>query len=127
MHRWLVRAGLVFIVAAVAFFWGNLEALGCALFIATASIVRRGRPKTFRVALMSAWSIVVVLTASVAVVGAGPRTATRRDMIFRLYDVNCSAPFKTYRYPRAVVWLAEENSSQDGSWNKVLVCGSWIK
>ncbi len=127
MHRWLIRAVLVFIVAAAAIFWGNLEALGCALFIATASMVTRSRPKAFRVALISAWSIAIVLTASVGVVGAGPRTATRRDMIFRLYDVNCSAPFKTYRYPRTVVWLAEENSFHDGSWNKVLVCDSLIK
>jgi len=122
MIRWLIRAGLVFIIAAVVIVWGILVAASVLLVLGTASMVRRGRSKMFRAVLISVWCIALVLTTSVAVVAAGPRTVTRRKMIFRLYEVNCGVPFKTYRYPRDLVWLAEEDSHYGGSWSPVLVC-----
>jgi hypothetical protein len=127
MIRWLIRAGLVVVIVAVSLIWGNLEALGVALLIATVAVAGGRRRRSFRVALVSAWSITVVLTVSVWFVGAGPRTATRREMVFRLYDLNCNALPGTYRYPRDVVWLADERPFYGGSWNRVLVCESWIK
>lgn len=128
MKRWLARTGLVSAVIVAALMWGNLEGAGVALLLATFAR-RRGRVQPGRrVALLSAWLGAFLLTGIVTVVAAGPETATRRKVVLRLYDLNCSAPFGTYRYPRDVQWLADGGLHRYyGNWNRVLVCEPLIK
>jgi hypothetical protein len=45
----------------------------------------------------------------------------QRTWILRLYDLNCAAPFPTYRYPRDLVWLSK--GALYGSWTAIARCG----
>lgn len=55
----------------------------------------------------------------------GPQTKSKAKLILRLYDLSCSAPFPTYRYPRTVMWLATADPLHRGRWETVLTCRSW--
>ena len=128
MRLWLVRIGLVLVVVVTALMWGNLEAAGVALLLGTfARHPKRVRPMRLKVAPLSVWVGVFVLAGVVTAVAAGPETPTRRKVVLGLYDLNCSAPFGTYRYPRDVTWLADGGFYRYyGKWNRVLVCEPWI-
>lgn len=107
--------------------WGNLEAAGVALLFATCFGLRGGVRPRWRVAILSAWLGAFLLAGVVTAVAAGPATATRRKLVVRLYDLNCSAPFGTYRYPRGVTSLADGGIRlYYGKWNQVLVCESRV-
>jgi len=129
MRLWLARTGLVLVVVVTALMWGNLEAAGVALLLATfVGHSERVRPARLKIALLSVWVAALVLAGVVTAVADGPQTPTRRKLVLGLYDLNCSAPFETYRYPRDVARLAEGDLNRYyGSWNRVLVCEPWIK
>ena len=67
------------------------------------------------------FGIVLLVGVGVAI-ATGPQTETRRKLILRLYDARCNAGFKSYRYPRNVVWLANGDPLGRGSWETVLKC-----
>jgi hypothetical protein len=128
MRLWLARTSGVLVVVVTALLWGNLEAAAAALLLATFARHHDGvLGERLKLALLSIWMGVFVLTSAVAVMAAGPQTPTRRNLVLGLYDLNCSAPFGTYRYPRDVRWLAEGNRFYSGKWSRVLVCEPWIK
>lgn len=58
---------------------------------------------------------------SVTAIALGPQTPERQILIRRLYDLNCSAPFPTYRYPRSVMLLSKGDFYY-ASWKVLLVC-----
>jgi hypothetical protein len=31
----------------------------------------------------------------------------RRTLVLRLYDLNCVAPFSSYKYPHEILWLSD--------------------
>jgi hypothetical protein len=123
MRLWLARASFVLAVVVTALLLGNLEAVGVALLLIT--LVRRResvRPTSLKAALLSVWLGTFLLAGVVTAVATGPQTETRRKLVLGLYDLNCSAPFGSYRRPRDVMWLAERNLYY-GNWNRVLVAG----
>jgi hypothetical protein len=70
-------------------------------------------------------SLALSALASVVICGAiltGPQTKNKEKLILRLYDLNCSAPFPTYRYPRTVMWLATGDPLGRGEWKTVFKC-----
>jgi hypothetical protein len=67
-------------------------------------------------------AVFLIVTVLVAKIALGPQTELRQQTILRLYDLNCSFPFKTYRYPRPVKWLANGNQFQEEGWKVVLTC-----
>lgn len=122
MRKWLTRIGAIGLVVTIAIAFGNIEALAVALLLAT--FVKREDQilnRRLKVGLLLIWIGAFVMTACVTAVALGPQTPDRNKLILRLYDLNCSAPFPTYRYPRSVVWLAE-GGPYSGSWNAILVC-----
>jgi hypothetical protein len=129
IRQWLARTGLVLAVVVTAAMCGNLEAAGVALLLATFAGYRgRVQPARLKVAMLAVWLGAFVLAGVVTAVAAGPETPTRRKVVLGLYDLNCNAPFGTYRYPRDVQWLADGGFNlYYGKWNRVLVCEPWVK
>ena len=62
-----------------------------------------------------------IVGSEVTAIAVSRTPEARRKTVYRLYDLNCSAGMKSYRYPRDVVWLADGEIY--GSWNRVLTCG----
>ena len=121
----LLMVGLVLLVIVTAAEVGHFEALGLALLMAT--FIRPAglaNTRALRIVLLFTWAAVLAGTSGVVLVASGPQTASRHYLILRLYDLNCSAPFRTYRYPRSVVWLAKNEAY--GNWTDVLACAPWI-
>ena len=70
-------------------------------------------------------SLALAALASMVIGGAiltGPQTKNKEKLILGLYDLNCSAPFPTYRYPRTVMWLATGDPLGRGDWKTVVRC-----
>ena len=126
MRTWLRRIGVGVLILAIALEFGNFEAVVLALmlvmFIRPADPVRA---KRLRLSLCAMWIVLCAATISVGLAAIDPHTVARKKLILRLYDLNCNAPFGTYRYPRSVMWLAEGRLY--GDWNAVLVCGPLVK
>jgi len=123
MRRWLKRIGLVFVLVATVLALGNLEAAALALLLV--SFARHGDhalSTKLKLALVSIWLAGFVVAGAVGYVVLGHQTPTRQRVILRLYDLNCSAPFKTFRYPYSVRRLAEGQTDDD--WRAVITCGS---
>ena len=122
MWTWLKRIGAGGLIVSTAIALGNLEALTVALLLVT--FARREDQilnRRLKVGLLLVWFSAFVITSRVTAAALGPQTHARQKLILRLYDLNCSAPFPTYRYPRSVTWLAQ-GGPYSGSWNVVLVC-----
>ena len=62
----------------------------------------------------------VIVGSEVTAIAVSRTPEARQKTVYRLYDLNCRAGMKSYRYPRDVVWLAEGEIY--GSWNRVLTC-----
>jgi hypothetical protein len=129
MMRWLKRIAFVLLVLVTALMCGNLEGAGVVLLLATFfGFFGSATSRRWKVVLLLIWGVAFVLAIAVSIVAFGPETASRRKVILRLYDLNCSAPFSTYRYPRDVLWLAAENPIHPhGDWKRVLACGAWMR
>jgi len=75
-----------------------------------------------KVGLIAVVSAVLIVTVAVGRIVVGPQTELRRQTILRLYDLNCTFPFGTYRYPRPVKWLANGDGFPKEGWKVVLTC-----
>ena len=104
MPTWLKGIAVAVLVMATAIEAGNFEAGGLALllisFIRPADLANR---RTWRIALLAAWAAVITVAGRAGLVVGGPQTAAKQELILRLYDLNCSAAFPSYRYPRSVM------------------------
>ena len=126
MWPWLKAIGVIVLLIAVSVALGTFEALAVGLVLGFfAKLEDPKATRRMRVGLLLIWFGAFVITSSVASVALGPQSTTRRKLIRHLYDLNCSAPFQTYRYPRSVIWLSE-GSLHSATWDAILVCKRWI-
>lgn len=122
MWPWLKVIGLIVLLIAVSIAFGNFEAIAVGLLLGFFAKLENPRAtRRMRVGLLLLCLGAFVMSSSVAAVALGPPTPARRKLVLRLYDLNCSAPFRTYRYPRSVVWLSD-GYFYSGTWDVVLVC-----
>lgn len=130
--RWLRRIACVLVVIVTALRWGNFEGVGLALLLVAISLIfDRRRSWWGKLGRLAIWVGGFVLAGAIYLAtGSGPRSSpfipiankfADADEKFAkcFYDLNCSAPFKTYRYP--VTW---GHDVPPGDWKRFLVCKS---